>query len=50
MKTFEKKEHFHFPSLKGRNESIGIHIPSGEDTSNFIGKNKFKIVKNISNK
>ena len=50
FKTFEKKEHFHFPSLKGRNESIGIHIPSGEDTSNFIGKNKFKIVKNISNK
>ena len=50
FKTFEKKEHFHFPSLKGRNESIGIHIPSGEDTSNFIGKNKFKIVKNINNK
>jgi hypothetical protein len=42
FKTFEKKDHFHFPSLKGRNESIGLHIPNEEDISTFIGKNKFK--------
>ena len=29
------------PTLRGKKESMGIHIPKGNDVSSFIGKNKF---------
>ena len=48
FKTFEKSESFHFPSLKGRNETIGLHFPNGDDISTFIGKNKFKVINKIN--
>ena len=47
FKTFEKNEHFHFPTLKGRNETIGLHLPNENDMSSFIGINKFKIEKKL---
>ena len=47
FKTFEKNEHFHFPTLKGRNEAIGLHLPNENDMSSFIGINKFKIEKKL---
>ena len=48
VKKFKKNENFYFPSLKGRNETIGLHLPNENDMSSFIGKNKFKIAKKIN--
>ena len=48
FKSFKKNENFYFPSLKGRNETIGLHLPNENDMSSFIGKNKFKIAKKIN--
>ena len=45
FKTFERKKHIF--SFKGRNEIIGLHIPNEDDTSAFIGKNKFKFQRKI---
>ena len=43
FKTFEKKEFNYFPINQEKNETHGLNLPNQDDTSTFIGKNKFKI-------
>ena len=42
LKTKLKNDEYSLsPSQKGKNETIGIHLPKEGDISSFIGKNKF---------